>query len=83
MSQKLFFFFSKSKSNQKNKKKTPKKKKNQKTSHILTIQIKINKKYKKRKNFPRCIGIPMGKVKLAKFVRSKKRNGGSFSSHFQ
>ena len=58
--------------------------KTQPITHINNSDNTIKQKQKqKRKNFARCIGIPMGKVELAQFVRSKKRNGGSFSSHFQ
>ena len=64
------------------KKKKPKKRK-KKSKHITHINNSDHTKQQrqKRKNFARCIGIPMGKVELAKFVRSKKSNGGSFSSH--
>ena len=85
MSQTPFFFFfsflQKSKSNKKNQTITcdfiPKKKKKSKPiTHINNSDHTKQKKY-----FAGCVGIPTGKVELAQFVRSKKRNGGSFSSH--
>ena len=57
---------------------SPKKKK--KKSKPIT-RIDNSDHTKQKKYFAGCVGIPTGKVELAQFVRSKKRNGGSFSSH--
>ena len=87
MSQTTFFFLTKSKPKKKKnhnvilKKKKPKKKKKSKHNTHINNSDHTKQQRQKRKNFARCIGIPMGKVELAKFVRSKKSNGGSFSSH--